>query len=309
MGRKIGKERFVETIRKACEKAGRLGEQIISRDKESFISDKRTYTSNIKKDAPAYKTSVKALKEAAGIRKLIPGGSSALLDIAESQAKSTVDRVVGYRSTLLTLNQQIKEVSDNENDLQEARKTDSDEYDSVMKLLKKKFIVDMRYESGVGLFWKYPPMVYIGENGQQYFLGRPEAGLSEINGGGFSLKLPSYKSEHGIGTFHLRNSHDGNDYCLGGYDEIVKILAAKRQVSSLIRIFKDYFLSYNKNSVHNRPRHIDMDINLPRVIDDSWEVWKKENPKHVMPFPAIAVPVEEEDEVCSNCGDAECEGC
>ena len=309
MARTIGQVKFLETLEKAISKSANLGEQIIKRDKLSYDNDKKVYVNNIKKEAVAYKQSVKAVKEVSGIRKLIPGGTSALLDIAESQAKSTIDRVSGYKNMLEELTAKVKEVEDNEKDLIEAKKEAEDrEFEAVKKLLKSKFILEMRYESGVGLMWTYPPMVYIAD-GKQYFLGKPEAGLSETNEGGFSLKLPSYVPDGHIGTYHMRHQDDGNSYCLGGYDDLLKILAAKRQLSSIIRIFKEYFLSANAKSKHNIPQHLTMDICLPKVKDDSWNEFKKANPKDKYPEPSAALHVNHCDECDSDYTGEECDNC
>ncbi len=306
MARTIGQDRFLETLEKVCQKASHLGESIIKRDKEAYRNDKNTHTNNIKKEATAYKQSIKAIKEVSGIRKLLPGGKSALLDIAEGQARTTVDKVSGYKLMLEEVTSKAKEVEENEKDLEDARKHADKEFNLVKNLLKTRFIESIRYDSGVGMFWTYPPMVY-NDSGKIIFLGRPEAGLSETNTNGFSLKLPSYTPDNQIGTAHMRHDATGNDYCLGGYDDIVKILAAKRQVSSLIRLFKDYFGSFNGKSRHNTPNYLAMDINIPKVNDDSWTEWKKANPKFKMPEP-IEAPEEEE---CSECGDQEggCDNC
>lgn len=298
MARPIGDKKFLETLELSCSIAGRLGEQIISRDKNSYECDRKSYVNNIKKEATAYKESVKAIKEIDGIRKLVPSGKSRLLDMAIGNAKSTVERVSGYKTMLLSLTERVKEVTENEKDMKESKENWASEPIAIKKLLKSGFISEFRYEPGIGMSWKYPPMIYK-ENDKVFFLGYPQAGLSETNVNGFILKLPSYNADGIIGTAHMVHSDKGDNYCLGGYDDLVKILAAKRQISSLIRIFRDYFQSFNGKSRHNNPDHLTMDINLPKVTDDSWEVWKKQNHKFKMPEPAVMIEMVE----CSGCGD------
>ncbi len=288
MSRTIGKDKFIETLNRVSIKAGALGEQIIKRDKDAYIRDKSSYSNSIKKEAKVYAQSVKAIKEVSGIRKLIT-------------------KVDGYRTMLKSLSENISEVESNEKDLVEAKKSIGDEFINVGKLLKAGFIESIEYKENVGLLWTYPPMTYTDE-GKIIFLGRPQAGLSEVHGDGFSLKLPSYAPGNNVGTAHMRHSDQGSDYCLGGYGDIVKILAAKRQVSSLIRMFREYFQSFNGKSRHNTPNYSQMDICLPKVTDDSYEVWKKKNPKFKFPDP-IAIP-EAEPERCGECealvDDCEC---
>jgi hypothetical protein len=306
MAKTVAEKHFLACLEKASSKAGQLGEDIIKRNINEFNNEKKNYEAKIKKDASEYKKSVLAVKEVDSIRKLIPGGKSALLDVAVGTAESVVERVSGYNTMLKLASEKYRDVVDNEKDLAEAKKNVAQEYKSINKLIKSGFITKIEYRSGKGLFWTYPAMHYVAE-GKVFFLGYPEAGLSETNGDGFSLRLPSYKSDGDSfeGTYHMRNRPQGNDHCLGGYEEILKILAAKRQLTSLIRMFREYFMSCNPKSVHNRPPHDVMDINNPQVIDDSWKEWVKKNPDYKFP------PVAEAVERCDNCNrtmdDCECD--
>jgi hypothetical protein len=306
MARTIGEAKFLETLEKCISRAARTGEDIIQRDKATYEADKRANEGHVKKMAKEYATSVKAVKEVTGIRKILTAAghtTSSLLDIAESQAKSTVDKVEGYNTLIKGCAEQLKNVEDNEKDLEFCKKNADKEFALVKKLLSTKFITDMRYESGVGLFWKYQPMVYMAD-GKGYFLGRPEAGFAESGPKGFILRLPSYPYNIVTGTFHMKSQEDGSNFCLGGYSDMLYILAAKRNISGIIRLFREYYQSYNAKSVHLRinEHHINMDINLPKVTDDSWEVWKKENPKFKMP-PMAAITTPDHEGECSSCGD------
>ncbi len=307
MSRTIGKTTFLETLNASCQIAGSLGEAVIRRDKNSYSSEKTNAISNIKKEAVGYKKSVKAVKEVAGIRSLLGNKKSELLDMAEGQARSTIDRVSGYKTLLTLATEKLINVTENEKDVAESRKHADEEFESVRKLYKSGFIEKIRYESGKGLFWTYPPTVYQADN--TYFLGRPEAGLSQVNTDGFSVKLPSYPTGKDIGTYHMRHSDAGSDYCLGGFGDVLKVLAAKRQVTSIIRMFKSYFLSYNATSRHNIPPIGLMSIDLPQVTDDSWIEWKKKHPNYKIKPVAVAVAAvaAAEEEPCGDCGELPCE--
>lgn len=308
MGRTIGEKTFLATLEIVSKNASYVGEEIIRRDKQSFLNDKKSYESSIKKESVMYGKSVKAVKELDGILKLVPGGKSELIELAAGQARSTIERVSGYKTMLEQLTEKVKGVEDNEKDLVESKKDAVKEMASIKKLVSSGFIEKFQYIPEKGMIWTYPPMTYTAE-GNIYFLGRPEAGLSEVNGDGFSLRLPSYPNEPRAGTYHMKHSDNGGDYCLGGYGDILHVLAAKRKVTSLIRLFKEYFQSCNPKSKHNNNSLNHMHISLPKVTDDSWVEWKKKNPDFKTPSVPVAVAEDEEVDGCEDCGGDGCDSC
>ncbi len=272
------KDHFYETLEFVIKNASVKGEKIIRANMSAPTDTQRAYEAKIKGLAPEYKKSVKAVKEITEIKKLLPGDKYALLEMAARSAKTTVQTVEGYKNVLSLARTQVKEAQENLTDYEKAVKDKDSEYSNIQKLIKGNFIKEIGFYGDKGLAWTYHPMVY-DYNGSKIFLGRPECSISNNTSNGFHIRYPSYSYEYGhVGTAHNYNAENGNAFCLGEFESIVYILLAKRQISSLIRLMKDYFISCNIKSQYNLPNYEVMRLDKPRVQDDSYEEWKAKDP-------------------------------
>lgn len=290
------KNQFYEALEYVIKNASVKGEKIIRSNMEAPKATKTNYESKIKIIAPEYRKSVKAVKEISEIKKLLPGDKYALLEMAVRQAKTTVQTVEGYRNVLSLAKSQYKDAEANVVDYEKSVLDKDSEYANILKLIKANFIKEIGFYGDKGLAWTYHPMIY-DYKGAKIFLGRPEVSISNSSSNGIHIRFPSYSLEYEhVGTAHNYNSENGDAYCLGEFENIVFTLLAKRQISSLIRLMKDYFASCNIKSEYNRPNFEVMRLDRPKVLDDSYEVWKAKEPKLAVELTAAVAEPEDSDE-------------
>lgn len=299
------KELFFQSLEYSIRTAAAKGKTILSQNLDAPTGSMTEYEGKIRTMAPKYRDSVKAIKEIDEIKKVLPPKKYSILDMAVRDAKDTVKKVEGYKNVLHLAKTQVKEAKDNLAHLDVSLKEKDSEFASINKLIKNKFIEKMEFLGEGGLQWTYPPMVYNETSIKRtLFLGRPEITLSNSTTFGMQVRFPSYKrKDERVGTIHAYNDDVGDKYCLGGYENIVFVLCAKYQISNLIRLMYEYLGSCNVKSRYCTPSPNIMSISGPEVSDDSYEVWKKSDPKlaamlaeNESHLPEIPEDVDEEEE-------------
>lgn len=271
---------FLTAFDQAVRTANQKGKDILSSHRQSYKASCDTATNSLKNDSKNYASAKKGLTELAEITGKFPGRRLALIERAAADSNMVVDRVDELRISLEGYKKLYTEAVENEAHVEKCEKEVKEDFATVRSMIKKGVIEKLEYDDLKGMFWTYPPMTYL-HGKELLFLGRPQCGV-RASGIGFTVSFPSYKSDT-VGTIHCLNASGRQSMCLGGYEKILYSLAAKKRLSDMILVFRDWLGSYNPDSRYSNPTLDEMLIAKPKVQDDSYEVWltTKEGKKHV----------------------------
>lgn len=261
---------FLESFEHAVSTASSKGKSILSGNKETYSSNVSQSIRELKAESKNYSSAKKALKELDEVRGKFPGRKLEIVERAAGTATMVIDRVEELNISLTGYKKLLNEATENEAHVEKCAKDVKEDFNKVRALIKKGVIEKLEYEEGRGMFWTYPPMTY--NHGKDViFLGRPQCGVKP-GGIGFTVSFPSYKSDQ-VGTIHCLNSITRQSMCLGGYEKILYTLAAKKRLSDMILVFRDWLGSYNPDSRYSNPLLTEMRIDKPNVQDDSYVKW------------------------------------
>jgi hypothetical protein len=254
----------------------------IKREHLDIIKLKRGYASEIKKLAPALVSDRRNLRSASAELESVPAAVQRMARVGCKEAENRItasERVVDSFKIYTKLEKEKKSDIDF---LESKSKSAGDDWKAIKKMLRDGFITNFGHRRPHGLFWEYPPTDYEyfpnadKANPTRIFLGTIMAYIKDCGNLGFEYK--SYKIGSDCQNYHIRNRPlETQSYCLGQYQKIVGALMASGQIAQLINVLWNYIHSSNVDSPHCHPDWAKMDINAPKVNDDSYKIWSKAN--------------------------------
>lgn len=264
------KETYKFCIDKSINKLAQVGQNEVRQVVSSFKGAMTSTKAALNKDKTQYhrtKIGLKKIKEGLDIPEL-----SGFVEEVKKKATDFVKQYDLNVKSYANCATKIKDATETENFIKESNSKSGQDYALVKKLLKKGVIEDITFHKGV-LSWTYPPTTYDTKDGGYglRFLGRVRVLLNKDQS--VEIDAISYPSDETYGTYHFYGVGT-NDACLGQFNEVVYRLIAGKRIADLILVMRDYIQSCNTKSKKCNPNWDNMSLDNPKVIDDSFEVWK-----------------------------------
>lgn len=272
-------DNYANVVQQVCAFAGITGERIINDEHRNHSNEVGHAKDRLVSLSQDYAKAVKANRVAKKFTEQCPPELKYFLDRGLKDAKKVVLEVENLKESYEYSREKVTQAKLNVDHMKACVRQAGSDWGQVQKLLKKGIIESIEFHPKKGLRIVYSPLTYdySVRNGANppgiAFLGRVEVCVGHRSGlQRIAIKAISYP--HGNYGTHHWGLADGR-HCLGTYANVFDMLIAKRQIAQFILVMREYLTSKNENSILYYPDWSQMDINNPKVLDDSFEVWKK----------------------------------
>lgn len=298
-GLPIEKNDYATLIKQTFKKSRADVERRLVGELRSHAQTTKSYANSLKQKKPGYLKYLKAKAVVADYSKTAPKEILEILEVGLRETKKDYANFMEIAKTAKAYSRQYEEKLGIMRFFSKSFDEAGSDFKAVQSLLKQGLIETLVYKQGVGISWIYAPRTYNTGTGIEVFLGRVKVTIQEKmnNGYAFKFEMISYpKDSNTYGTWHFQGKEDHASYCIGDFGKILNNLLLGGKLSNIILVCSDYINSVNLASKHTHPHFDLMSLKDPKVIDDSFEVWKKSKDKEaVVAKTIIGLPEEDDD--------------
>jgi hypothetical protein len=273
---------YKECVKVAVKKSYPLLKQGHESNMYDHQQNYKSYISSLKQQKGPFLAYKKAEKVINQYKKTAPPEIIGILEAGERESKKGYTTMMDLARQANMYSKKYVEMREGIRFYKESHENAGGDWKAVQNLIKKGVIESVTYKTGVGISWIYAPMTYDTKSVGLRFLGRIKTTLLENPHGGYYLKFEqlSYPNDgNQYGTWHFQGRENGASLCMGSFRKIFDGVIYGAKISNLILVCKDYIQSADLNSKHSHPNWDHMDLENPKVIDDSFQVWKASQEK------------------------------